>query len=75
MDIKENIILWLNLPMACLIIQGEAKIGLYFWVCETQSSFLYYYLLIIMYFSYEQLQTYFCPTLYITMKILEMSVR
>ena len=43
-------------------IQGGSKVGLQLWAHE--SLFLYYYLLIMYYFLYEQLQAYFCPTLY-----------
>ena len=37
----------------CVQIQNEAKVSLQFWVHETQSLFLYYYLLVIVLFSIQ----------------------
>lgn len=45
-------------------VQGRAKVVLQLWAQETQSLFLYYCVLLY-YFPCEQLQTYFCLTLYL----------
>lgn len=46
-------------------IQGGENVGVQLWVLETQSLFLYYISQLLSYYPYEQLETYFFPTLYI----------
>ena len=45
-------------------IQGRAIVGLWLWVHKTQSLFLYYYLLVITWYSLPSTVTHFCHTLY-----------